>query len=97
MLRVIAEVGDEFFAREILGVMAWNGVIGQSRESTDGVKVQTIVPPCPGTTEPLILLENYRVDSSTLERACGGQARRTCANDDDRGFWQRHLLSRRSV
>jgi hypothetical protein len=35
------------------------------------MKVQTIVSPCPGSTELLILLENYRVDSSTPERACG--------------------------
>jgi hypothetical protein len=35
------------------------------------MKVQTIVPPYPGTTDLLILLENYRVDSSTPERARG--------------------------
>jgi hypothetical protein len=65
MLRVLAEVGDEFLAREILGVMARNGIVRQPRESTHGMKVQAIVSPCPGSTELLILLENDRVDPST--------------------------------
>jgi hypothetical protein len=97
MLRVLAEVRDEFFTREILGVMAWNGVMSQPRESTHCMKVQTVVPPCPGSTELLILLENDRVDSPPPERARGGQACRPCANDDDCGFWQRNVLSKRSV
>jgi hypothetical protein len=53
------------------------------------MKVQTVVSPCPGTTELLILLENDRVDSSTAERARGGQTRCPCTNDDNRGFWQK--------
>jgi hypothetical protein len=53
------------------------------------MKVQAIVSPCPGSTELLILLENDRVDSSTPERARGGQACCPCADDDDCGFWQR--------
>ena len=70
--------------------MAWNGVVSQARESTHRMKVETIVSPCPGTTELLILLENYRVDSSTPERARGGQPRCSRTNDDDRGLWQRN-------
>jgi hypothetical protein len=36
------------------------------------MKVETIVPSCPGSTELLILLENYRLDSSTAKRTRGG-------------------------
>ena len=72
MLRVLAEVRNEFLAREVLGVMARNGVVGQPRESTHCMKVETIVPSCPGSTELLILLENYRLDSSTAKRTRGG-------------------------
>jgi len=61
------------------------------------MKVQTVVSPCPGSAELLILLENYRVDSPTPQRAGRGQARGPRTNDDDRGFWQREFLSRRSV
>jgi len=64
--------------------------MSQPRESTHCVKVQAIVSPCPGTTELLILLENYRVDSSTPERARSGEARGPRTNDDNRGLWQRN-------
>jgi hypothetical protein len=71
--------------------------MSQPRESTYRVKVQTIVSPCPGSTDLLILLEDNRVDSSTPERARGGEARGPCADNDYREFWQRGFLSRKSV
>src|SRR5712671_241997 len=90
-------IGDELLPREILGITARNGMVGESGESTHRVEMEAVVTPRPGTAQSLILLENNRLDSTLLERARGGQPGGSRAYDDDRGLWQESFLSRKSA
>src|SRR5450830_1818744 len=89
MRRVLSEIRDKLLAREVLGITARNGIVGEPGESAHRMEMEPVVSPCPGAAQLIILLENDRLDSTPLERARGGQTRCSPADDDDRGLWQK--------